>query len=107
MAIPPCRAIRPGCYLKSVDLKGSPGDARSRVAKERDPYREFGRRVRALRERARVSQERLAESAGVHRTYVGSVERGERNISLHNILRLADALGVDPADLVGGLKQVS
>lgn len=62
--------------------------------------RAFGARVRALRERAGVSQEALADRAGLHRTYVGSVERGERNISLANIHRLADALGVAPAELL-------
>lgn len=69
-----------------------------------DPTVEFGRRMRKLRVRATLSQERLAEEAGLHRTYVGSVERGERNISLQNILRIARALGVDPSVLVAGLK---
>ena len=46
----------------------------------------------------------LAERAGLHFTYVSSVERGERNVSLENIVRLAHALEVDPADLVTGLR---
>ena len=59
----------------------------------------FGRRVRALRTADDVSQEALAERAGLHRTYVSSVERGERNISLNNIYALADALGVEVSAL--------
>ncbi len=47
-----------------------------------------------------LSQEALADLAGIHRTYVGSVERGERNIALDNIHALADALGVSAARLV-------
>ncbi len=46
-----------------------------------------------------LTQEALAERAGLHRTYVGAIERGERNVSLRNILRLATALDVAPADL--------
>lgn len=65
---------------------------------------EFGRRVRATRRDNRVSQEKLGELAGLHRTYVGHLERGEVNPSLYNIIRIADALGVDPAELVGGLR---
>jgi transcriptional regulator with XRE-family HTH domain len=47
-----------------------------------------------------MSQERLAELADLHRTYVGSIERRERNVSIDNVERLAFALGVDIADLL-------
>lgn len=57
----------------------------------------FGERVRSLREHRGLSQEKLAEHAGVHRTYVSSVERGQRNLSLANIHALANALAVSPA----------
>lgn len=60
----------------------------------------FGNRLREVRQKTGISQESLAELAGLHRTYVGSVERGERNISLLNIKKLADALNVTPADLL-------
>lgn len=60
----------------------------------------FGNRVRAIRQRKGISQEKLAELAGVHRTFVSSVERGERNISLMNIARLAKALEVPLAKLL-------
>ncbi len=69
-----------------------------------DCAREFGRRVRALRERLGVSQEALGERAQLHRTYVGRLERGELNPSLHNILRVATGLGVDATDLVRCLR---
>lgn len=61
---------------------------------------EFGARLRAARRENGWTQERLAEAAGLHFTYVSSVERGERNVSLRNILRLADALGADAGLLV-------
>lgn len=64
-----------------------------------NPLKRFGERVRGLRERAGLSQEALAAKAGIHRTYMGGVERGERNICLRNIVRLAAALGVLPRDL--------
>lgn len=63
----------------------------------------FGSRVRELREERLLSQEGLAALCGLHRTYVGSVERGERNISLKNIVRLARALQQTPSSLLEGL----
>lgn len=52
----------------------------------------FGARIRALRVARGLSQEELAQNAGLHRTYVGGIERGERNVSLVNIEKLAIAL---------------
>ena len=58
----------------------------------------FGERLREIRTKKGVSQEALAEQAGLHRTYVSSIERGERNISIVNIAKLAEALGVPIRD---------
>jgi transcriptional regulator with XRE-family HTH domain len=60
----------------------------------------FGMRVRELRIAASLSQEQLADDAGLDRSYVGSVERGERNISLENICKLASALKCAPSRLL-------
>lgn len=65
--------------------------------------RAFGQRVRARRQELGKSQEQLAEDCGLHWTYVGQVERGRRNISLHNILKIAGGLAIDPGELVQGL----
>ena len=65
---------------------------------------EFGRRVRARRNELGLSLEALAHKAGLHWTYLGSVERGQRNIALYNILRLVDALDTDAGTLLDGLK---
>lgn len=59
----------------------------------------FGNRLRVIRQSVGLSQEALAAACGLDRSYVGSVERGERNVSLENICRLAQALKVSPQDL--------
>ena len=70
------------------------------VPLETDIRVRFGRRLRELRKERGLSQEELAFRAGLHRTYVSSAERGERNVALINIERLAKALAVDMCDLV-------
>lgn len=66
---------------------------------------EFGLRIRRVRQEAGLSQEELAHRAGLHRTYIGSVERGERNIGLLNITALATVLQVDASTFVCGLRR--
>lgn len=66
---------------------------------ENDIKARFGRRLRELRQSRGLSQEELAFRAGLHRTYVSSAERGERNVSLVNLDKLATALEVDMCDL--------
>jgi transcriptional regulator with XRE-family HTH domain len=62
--------------------------------------RRFGKNVRQARRSTGLSQEALALKSNLNRTYIGSVERGERNISLINIHRIAKALGVEAKDLL-------
>ena len=68
------------------------------------PQEVFGRQLRKARLRVGWSQEDLAEACGLHRTYVGSVERGERNISLTNIVLLSRALSTTPRSLLRGIE---
>jgi len=65
----------------------------------------FGDRVRELRLRKSLSQEELAFRAGIHRNYLGGIERGERNPCLNNILSIAYALDVSPAELFSNFKK--
>lgn len=60
----------------------------------------FGVAVREERKRLGVSQEKLGELAGIHRTYVRMIERGEKNITLANIFKVAKALGLNPSELL-------
>ena len=65
---------------------------------------QFGQRVRASRLALDWTQEKLADESGMHPTYIGDAERGERNVSLDNILKLAKALDVQPGELLDGLQ---
>lgn len=62
--------------------------------------RAFGKRVRVLRQKRRLTQEALADESGLDRSYIGGVERGTRNISLVNIEKIAKALRVPPSRLL-------
>jgi len=68
-----------------------------------DPKKIFGENVRRLRKKAGWSQEKLAEIAELHRTYIGAIERGERNVSLENIVCIARSLRVAPSELLKGI----
>ena len=65
-----------------------------------DELKQFGEKVRTIRTKKGLSQEELAELAGLHRTYISSLELGKRNVSLINIHALAKALGVSPDKLL-------
>lgn len=82
-----------GC--RSIDITTRALD----VMRSKD-LQHFGIRVRGERERVGISQEELADRAGLHRTYLGGVERGERNLGLLNVLRIARALSISPAVLL-------
>ena len=68
------------------------------MTREEKIQRDFGVKLRAIRQEKGLSQERVALDAGMDRTYVNSVENGKRNISLCNIVKLAKALGVKGGD---------
>lgn len=65
-----------------------------------NPKSIFGKNVRRVRTEAGLSQEELADRAELHRTYISSIERGQRNVSIENIFAIAAALGVSPTELV-------
>ena len=65
-----------------------------------DLQRTVGRNLRAYRLERGLSQEAFADQLGVHRTYMGGVERGERNLTLKSLERLAEQIGVEPLQLL-------
>jgi len=64
----------------------------------------FGERVRKLRIERQYSQEKFADLVGLHRTYIGAIERGEQNVSIDNIDKIAKALKLPLQDLFKGLR---
>lgn len=64
----------------------------------------FGERVRERRHKLGLSQEALAEGTSLHWSFIGRIERGQSNLTLANIVKLAEALEIDPAKLVAGLR---
>ena len=73
------------------------------MAKAADILKRFGERVRTLRKAKGLSQEEFAHHCELDRTYMGGIERGERNLALRNIERVAHALGISIAELMKGL----
>lgn len=65
-----------------------------------DYFNILGANVRALRTERKLTQEQLADLCDLHRTYVGAIERGDRNVSLKNIVIIAQALNVEPSELL-------
>jgi len=86
------RPLRAGAYR----LRGD----RELMAARSPQHAALGLAIRQLRRASGVSQEAFATSCGLHRTYVGGIERGERNVSFANLLRIADALDVRPSELM-------
>ncbi len=68
-----------------------------------DPKVIFGERVRSFRAKRSLSQEQLADLAELDRTYISGIERGIRNVSLLNIVKIADALDINPSELLKGI----
>ena len=76
------------------------------MAKQRDAdtiKRKFGKRVRTLRAEQGYSQEGFAEECDLHRTYIGAIERGEQNVSLENIAKIAASLKISLSNLFDGI----
>lgn len=67
----------------------------------------FGRAIRELRDERGISQEELSHRSGLDRSYMGAVERGERNVSLTNILRIASGLAIEPTVLFERFEQLA
>ena len=71
---------------------------------ERDPRVQFGANLRSKRLALGLSQEQFAERADLHWTYIGGIERGERNLGLLNIVKVARALKITPSDLLAKIR---
>lgn len=74
--------------------------------REQKVLEKLGEAIRALRQGRELSQEELAERAGVHRTYIGMIERGEKNVTILTMLRLSSALNVKVSEIMLSLDYV-
>lgn len=68
---------------------------------------EVGKRVRTLRQERGYSQDRFAAAAGLDRSYMGQIEGGEKNVTITTIVRIAEALAIDPGEIVRGLRSTT
>lgn len=106
-----CPAMPHRAYMKRLWTNDHHSGFMARVTKppttrarsEKDPeLLAFGRHLRELRLARSLTQEALATAAGLHWTYIGQIERGERNLTLKNVLRLAHGLGISSGALLQG-----
>ena len=72
-----------------------------------NPNQILAKRLRSARESSGWAQEKLAERSGLHRTYVGAIERGERNVTLNTLFAVGIALGIEPAELISENQHVA
>jgi len=70
----------------------------------RDVLIQLGKRIRALREERKISQEELADRADIHRNYISQIEGGKRNVSFYNVVKIARALQVSPSKLIDTIR---
>lgn len=70
----------------------------------RDVLVQLGKRIRALRQERKISQEELAGRADIHRNYISQIEGGKRNLSFYNVVKIARALRVTPSKLIDSIK---
>lgn len=75
-----------------------------KVAQRSELLASFGDVIRSIRKKKKLSQEELADQAGLHRTYIGMIERGEKNITLENIYKLSKALQTPMSELFSKIK---
>ena len=99
--------MRPGPVSVSIYSVITLGGRHAGYSKEDgNILKQFGAAVKAGRDGLDISQETLAEKAGLHRTYVGGVEQGRRNVSLLNIVKLSQVLGVEAASVFEHMKTI-
>lgn len=73
---------------------------------KREHLIQFGKKIRKIRKNLNLSQENFGYKTDLHRTYIGSIERGEQNISIETLLKIAKALNVEPSELLPKLEEL-